>query len=89
MAWPIVLVCLRFFKNEFYLKMNKIIFRMLTIIYVIHTGLFWHGPLAFLDLRILGFCEMFDFAGFAMFDRVGMPIFVFYYVNNDYENLIC
>ena len=51
--------------------------------------LFWHSLHAFLDLDRLGFREMFDSRGFAMFDRVGMLIFVFYYIYNDYENLVC
>ena len=66
-----------------------IIFSMLKIIYVIHMRLFWHGPLAFRDLHRLGLRGMFDSPGFAMFDRVGMLIFVFYYAYNDYENLVC
>ena len=69
--------------------MNKIILSMLIIIYIIHMRLFWHSLHAFLDLGRLGFREMFDSRGFAMFDRVGMLIFVFYYIYNDYENLVC
>ena len=43
---------------------------------------------ALLDLRRLGFRGMFDSPGFAMFDRIWMFIFVFYYIYNDYENLV-
>ena len=50
--------------------------------------LFWYGPLAFLDMRRLGFPGMLDSSGFSMFERVGMLIFVFYYIYNNYENLV-
>ena len=35
------------------------------------------------------FPGMFDSQGFAMFDSIGMLIFVFYYICNDYEKLVC
>ena len=82
-------VFLRCLGKQDFLKMNMVMFSMLKIIYVIHMRLFWHGPLAFLDLHKLGFRGMFDSPGVVMFDRVGILIFVVSYIYNDYENFIC
>ena len=83
--------CLRCLGKQDFMKRYMIIFSMLKITYVIHMRLFWHGPLAFLDLHRLSFRGMFDSPGFAMFDGAGMLILVYYiiYIDNDYENLAC
>ena len=64
------------FGETMFSEKERVIFSMLTIIYVIHVQFFWHDPLAFLGLLRLGFCGMFDFPGFAMFDKVEM-LFLF------------